>query len=180
MKKKNIVYIVLIIVVLGISSLGINYWWTGTPKYSLQQLHGAVQNHNIDLAFQYIDYDKVFDGIWEEIVSKTLDVTKEDNLDLSIASINLMESNKSTIKIVQKQVMEKAISGENTEEIMFSKPTFTENIEKGEYTTSQYKDTFYVKFSSGMKLTFTKYEGRNWKIIKIDGLEITNNGKMGI
>lgn len=186
MNKKFLVYIALVVFILGVTAYSANYWWTGTPEHSLRQLRSAVQNHDVELAFQYIDFEKVFEGFWEDLSSKATEgIGKSgDGFEAfgAVLGMTILENMKSTLKIASKKALEKAIRGENGGEkntvATTNKPTLTKNIKEGKYEIIRNKNKVYLELEGGMKLTFVQHPDRYWQVIHIDGMDFSGNEEL--
>ncbi len=177
--KKPLYLIAAAVVAVGLMGYGGYYWWTGTPEYSLSQLRGAVQQHDVDTAFRYIDYDKVFESFWNDFSAKAtaeaVSSTKSgDGFEAlgSMLGASFLQAMKPVARGVLRTGLEDAIKGEvSSGETATSSHEFAEKLKTGALKVHRDGSDASVDLGNGISLLLTQTPNRYWKIVSIKGLD---------
>ncbi len=171
-KKIKIALIIIVIIVVVLGTIGVrHYRFMGTPEYSVGQIKKAIETHNTDLGFKYIDIDAISEGVWTDLKSKFVNDTSGiqgfEALDMMFG-FQIAES----MKPVVKEQVEKGV------ESWFAIPTEGETISlKGNFwlNTWQQKNlkkqggSAYIELPNDARIVFTKKVGeRYWIISRIE------------
>lgn len=177
--KKPLYLIAAAIVAIGLIGYGGYHWWTGTPEYSLSQLRNAVQRHDVDTAFRYIDYDKVFEGFWEDVSAKAMadtvsSTSSDDGFEAmgNMLGASFLQAMKPAMKGAFRTGLEGAIKGENSStETATSSREFADKLKANTFKVRRDGSDASVDLGNGVSLILAQTPNRYWKIVSIKGLD---------
>lgn len=182
--KRLVVIIASCLASLLVLSGGGWYWWMGTPEYSMSQLKTAFQQHDVDRAFRYIDYDKVFDNLWSDITAKAMtDATSStssgDGLQAfgTMLGVSFLESMKPVMKGAFRTGLENAIKGEEASDTATSSHEFVQKLEAKNLKIRRNGSEASVDLDNGMSLILDQTPDRSWKITRIEGIDTSSTAK---
>jgi len=76
--KKILIIIGIILAIIILVICALIYYFFGTPQYSIIQLHNAYNKHDVEMAENYIDIDKLTDQMVEKAIEITRQKIKEE------------------------------------------------------------------------------------------------------
>ncbi len=78
MTKSKIIFISLVVII--IAGLGFAYWhWTGTPKYSLQQVHKALETNDVVKFEKHVDIKSISSRLIDDLMNLALKEPQPQN-----------------------------------------------------------------------------------------------------
>lgn len=170
-KYKKIVVIILLSLIM-FAGIGF-YWWTTTPKYTLNQIKKAYNKHDVDLALKYMDLDAVFEDYWKDLQTNLLEQISTSNNEWEALGVvmgqGMIEKMKPSLKDKMKDQIIETIKDTDGVESPINKAINNPNM---------YHDGNIVVIEiEGSNIKFNlKKDGRYWKLVAIKGLsDVVNN-----
>jgi len=175
---------IIIIVVVAIAGAGGYYWWKGTPTYSMHQLAKAIQDKNVEAAEIYIDYDSIFDSLWQQVTAEANAQLTKNNQDDPFASLGtviglgILNEMKPALKEDLRTTIEAGIRGDESSTSTEATTTNQSllSLKSGNYSIVKGNET-YIPLDNGVKLILRQSPDRHWMISEIEGLDLSDSSE---